>query len=125
MTDLPTDRLLRACGWLGVIAIAVLSLVPGHARPHVLEVSQLEHVAAYCATAAALAWGYGGGRNALTVGLMLTAYAAALETAQILVPGRTARVIDMVASALGAWIGVGLAVLVRRAVAAAAAPRRG
>src|SRR5271165_5622602 len=32
----PTDRLLRACGWLGVIAIAVLSLVPGPARPHVV-----------------------------------------------------------------------------------------
>jgi len=61
-----------------------------------------EHVAAYCATAAALAWGYAGRRNALTVGLLLTVYAGA--------------------GGLGAWIGVGLVGLHRRAVEAAAPP---
>jgi len=119
MMDAPTDRLLRAVGWLGVIAIAVLSLVPGQARPHVMEVSQIEHASAYCATAAALAWGHAGRRNALTVGLLLTVYAAVLEATQIYVPGRSARLIDFAASGVGAWIGVGLVVLLRRAIIAA------
>ncbi len=113
-----TATALQACGWLAVIAIAVLSLVPASARPHVFAVSQLEHVAAYCATAAALACGYPGRRNLLTVGLLLTVYAAALETAQFFVPGRTARLIDVVAGGLGAWIGAGLVALLRRALAA-------
>jgi VanZ family protein len=109
----------RACGWLGVATIAVLSLVPGSARPHVLPVSQLEHVAAYCATAAALAWGYPGRRNLLTVGLLLSAYAAMLEAGQLWVPGRTAQLIDAAAGALGAWIGISLAVALRLAWPAA------
>jgi VanZ family protein len=130
MTARPMARLLRACrrqtncwqtrgwqacGWLGVIAIAVLSLVPGTARPHVLAVSQLEHLAAYAATAAALALGHPGRRNLIVIALLLAVYAAALEVAQLWVPGRSARLIDAAAGALGAWIGVSLVVLLRRA----------
>ena len=49
---------LRCLGWLSVATIALLSLVPGSVRPHVLATGQLEHFVAYAGTATLLAAGY-------------------------------------------------------------------
>jgi VanZ family protein len=105
----------RVCGYFGVAAIAVLSLVPGSGRPHLMAVSQIEHVIAYCATAMMLALGHPGRRAPPAIVGLLTVYAALLEVAQLFVPGRTARLIDVAAGALGTAIGIGLALLLRRA----------
>jgi VanZ family protein len=94
----------RAVGYLGVVAIAVLSLLPGSWRPRVLAVSQFEHVAAYGAIGALLALGHPASPS--VIALLLIAYAAALELGQLLVPGRTASLIDVAAGGLGALIGV-------------------
>ena len=104
----------RAVGWLGVVAITVLSLVPGSFRPHVLAVSQFEHVAAYALTAVALVLGYPGRRAPRTIVLLLTFYAALMELAQLFIPGRNASLIDIAAGGLGAGIGAMLVLLLRR-----------
>ena len=96
-------RLVRTLGTCAVVVIAVLSLVPNELRPHVGP-KLLEHFAAYFATSAllALAWPQ---RSAVFV-FALPAYSAALELAQMWVPGRTTSFADFAASALGAFVGV-------------------
>jgi VanZ family protein len=111
----------RVCGYVGVVAIAVLSLMPGSGRPHLLPVSQIEHVIAYGATAMMLALGHPGRRAPPAIVGLLTVYAALLEVAQLFVAGRTARLIDVAAGVLGAAIGTSLALLLRRARSAVAA----
>ena len=106
-----TAKSLRITGWLGVVAIAVLSLVPGELRPQILVSNLLEHFAAYCATSFALAFGYLGHTRVLPIALLLTIYAAILETAQLWVPGRASRIIDFAAGSLGAWAGISLVLL--------------
>ena|SRR5215510_6760996 len=101
----------RAAGWAAVVLIAVLSLVPGEARPHVVASSQLEHVAAYTVAASSLAFGYFGFGNLIALATLLPIYAAVLELLQFWVPGRTARVIDVVAGTAGSWIGISTIVL--------------
>jgi len=109
----PTTLVFRVCGWAAIAAIAILSLVPGDLRPHVLPVSQLEHFAAYLVAASALILGYPGVRRAVTIASALPVYAAVLEILQSWVPDRSARLIDVVAGALGAWGGIALILVVR------------
>jgi VanZ family protein len=100
--------MFRIVAWSGVAAIVVLSLLPGHDRPHLVEVSQFEHVGAYGAAGVALALGYTQLRSHVMIGLCLMALAGALELGQLWVPGRNARVIDWAAGSLGAWAGIAL-----------------
>ena len=104
MTNL---QLLRIVSWLGVSAIVVLSLLPGQDRPHLVDVSQFEHLAAYGIVGLVLAFAYAQRRVQLAIGLGLTALAGALEIGQLWIPGRYARVIDWAAGSLGAWLGIG------------------
>jgi VanZ family protein len=101
----------RIAGWIGVALIAILSLIPGEVRPHTMSSNQLEHVAAYLVTASALTLGYFGIRNAISIAICLPIYAAVLETLQLWVPNRMVRIIDVIASAGGSWIGVLLVVV--------------
>jgi hypothetical protein len=57
--------LFRYLGLGALIAIAVLSEVPGELRPHILAVGQLEHFLAYFGAALLLALGFWSRRNAL------------------------------------------------------------
>jgi VanZ family protein len=111
-------QLLRVLAWLAIAAIVVLSLLPGQDRPHLVEVSQFEHLGAYGLAGAILALAYARPRWQVATGFGLTALAGALELAQLLVPGRNARVIDWAAGSAGAWAGVvamaGLAWLMMR-----------
>ena len=117
---------LRILGLVAVAMIGVLSLVPGHARPHVLWTGMLEHVAAYFITACLLCLGCLESRltgepivtPARRIALLLTAYGAILELLQLFVPGRRPAMLDWGADALGAWLGVGLIWLLRRPVLA-------
>ena len=88
-------------------AVAVLSLVPETYRPQVPGVSDtLEHIVAYALvgflTAALLG-------HAVTLPVIFGAivvYAGLLEVAQTLVPCRSASLKDLLASGIGALIGV-------------------
>lgn len=100
--------LLRLAGWVAVAAIAVLSLVPGEARPHTIESGQVEHLIAYAGTSLLLALGYLWRVRAVAIGAALTGYAAILEAMQILIPGRGPRLVDFAMSSLGVWLAIAL-----------------
>ena len=103
----------RAFAWLAVLAILILSLVPGEVRPSVLPGIYTEHFVAYAVAGSLLASGYLNSRSMLIIGIILTICAGALETAQLWIPGRLSRPTDFAVSALGAWIGLGLIWLLR------------
>jgi VanZ family protein len=119
----------RVSGMLAVAAIGILSLVPGHARPHVLWPGGLEHVLAYFVAASLLCLGFLHSRPtthsdpapgpALRIACLLTGYGGILEALQLFVPGREPAMLDWGADALGAWLGAGLVWLLRRPVLAA------
>jgi len=85
---------LRCLGWISVATIAMLSLVPGSERPHVLATGLLEHFVAYAGAAALLAAGYTAKRQLIGISVLLPVYAACLEILQIFIPGRSAQMID-------------------------------
>jgi VanZ family protein len=99
-------RLMRAAAWIAVAAIAVLSVLPGEDRPHVLESSQMEHLEAYSATAAALAVGYAQVRARIAIGVGLSLLAGSFEILQVWIPGRDPKVSDWIVSSVGAWAGL-------------------
>jgi len=102
----PAIFVLRCLGWICVATIAVLSLVPGSVRPHVMATGQLEHFVAYAGTATLLAAGYPTKKQLIRISILLPVYAACLETLQIWQPGRTAQMIDVMAGTIGSWIGI-------------------
>jgi VanZ family protein len=101
-------------GFLSIIIIAVLSLVPGSMRPHTGAPSQFEHVAAYVLAAGFLTVGYDNRRYPAVIALFLSIFSAVLEIAQTQIPGRNAAVLDFVASSIGAVIGCALTWVVLR-----------
>jgi hypothetical protein len=108
----------RAAWWAGLAAIVVLSLVPGWERPrYALGMSGLfEHFIAYMLTAGALGLGYRKTTIRGALFALLVACAALLETAQIWIPSRTARLIDFGASSIGAGLGLLAAVVIEHLV---------
>lgn len=106
--------------WAVVILVAAVSLVPGNLRPHLLFSSKLEHVVAYAFVAAVLSIGIKRPLHLLAIGILLPAYAAALECAQLWVPGRDPKLIDVAAGAVGSSLAVASVFLIKRF----AAPKR-
>ena len=114
LQTVPLASVFRLAGWIGVLIIAVLSLVPGAERPHTGAPSQIEHYSAYLLVGFVLALGYIQNRGVVTIGLLLVFYACLLEFAQLFIPGRYARVVDALVSAMGAWTGIMLAFVFHR-----------
>jgi len=100
---------------LAVLTVIVLSVVPGNLRPHVLGNDYYEHFAAYFLIGSLLAIGYLRPMQLLSSGVLLAICAASLEFVQLWIPGRTASAGGFATSAIGAWIGHLVIVLVRRA----------
>jgi VanZ family protein len=100
----------RTGAWLLAVAIIVLSFVPPSLRPETDLPHDLEHFAIFVATGVAFGVGYS--RRPGLVSVWLVIFAGAIEFAQILVPGRHARLSDFVVDALAAWIGAATASLV-------------
>ena len=100
-------KIFRWLAWIAVIAVAVLSLVPGEFRPHVTTSNYIEHFAAYFLTSAVVALAYRATiQSVLAIMFFLVTYAGLLETAQLWIPGREARFTDFVASTLGVVAGI-------------------
>lgn len=103
--------LWRAAGWLGVLAVCVVSLIP--VPPETVEAAggdKLVHALGY----AALAFWFAqlvpaAGRSRWLVALGFTALGAGLELAQALVPWRSTEGWDVAADALGAFAGAAAA----------------
>ncbi len=102
---------LRLAPWLCVPTIAILSLVPGQARPHTGLPGQAEHFLAYLMTALVLGCQARNLTSRITLAIALCAYGGMLEVLQIWIPGRSAQVIDFAASSFGALTGVLLSAL--------------
>jgi hypothetical protein len=99
-------RISAVASWLGVLVIAILSLVPGNLRPHTVLPGPLEHTLAYALTGAALAFGYRGMDFRLLCLVGLSAGSVVLEILQAFVPGRSPSALDAVASSSGAALGM-------------------
>lgn len=101
----------RGAGWLGVLAVAVVSLLP--VPPEAVDAAggdKLLHLAGY----GALAWWFGqlqpaAGLLRWRVAAGLTLLGAALEGAQYLVPWRSTEGWDLAADAGGAVLGLAVA----------------
>jgi hypothetical protein len=99
-------RISAVAGWLGVLIIAILSLVPGNLRPHTVLPGPLEHTLAYALAGAALAFGYRGMDFRLLCLVGLGAGSVVLEILQASIPGRSPSAVDVVASSSGAALGM-------------------
>jgi hypothetical protein len=99
-------RISAVAGWLGVLIIAILSLVPGKLRPHTVLPGPLEHTLAYALAGAALAFGYRGMDFRLLCLVGLGAGSVVLEILQASIPGRSPSAVDVVASSSGAALGM-------------------
>jgi hypothetical protein len=106
--------MLRSAAWICVLLLAVLSLVPGHAQIRTGAPGIIEHIGAYCATAALFTVAYPAVNRARII-LGLVCYAGVLELAQSLVPDRSATVWDFGGSGLGVLLGVLIGAAVGRA----------
>jgi VanZ family protein len=106
------SRFWKAIAWAGYVAIVIVSLVPGSVRPHIPGFpGELEHFLAYGVAGSAYGLAYCSILARVVSGLILTGGAALLEGLQSFVPNRTPELADIFASSVGAWIGLGFAVL--------------
>jgi VanZ family protein len=106
--------LFRAVGWASVVAIVVVSLVPGDARPDTGLPGQIDHIIAYRGTAGLLGLGYPAAKLRFGMIVMLISLAAMLEVAQRWIPGRHPQFIDFAASVAGRCFGMLAAMVVHR-----------
>jgi VanZ family protein len=111
-------ELARIAGWLGLLAIAVLTLLPGDSQPRIRSAVPKEvlEYSAYMLTSGTLALGYRGLRARIVLAACFPPYAMALQVAQSWVPGRTATIEDFLHSVVGAMLGILAAALVDRLV---------
>lgn len=98
----------RVAAWALACAVILLSVVPPDLRPVTPLPHDVEHFGIFWGTGFAFALAYPH-RNVL-LPTLLVSFAAAVELAQLFVPGRHARLSDFVVDALGVCIGL-LAVL--------------
>jgi len=105
--DVMLTGLCRAGFALGVVTVAVLSLLPQDVMPKVELSDKVGHFIAYAAIAAA---GLLGWRTAAApVAIASILLGGALEIAQMFVPGRSAELLDFVVDAGGVAAGMLLA----------------
>jgi VanZ family protein len=105
-------KIVHFIGWLLVLVIVLLSLVPATMRPGTPVPHDLEHFSIFAATGFALGFGYA--RRPVVIMIALFGFAGAIEVAQMLLPDRHPRLIDFAVDALAVCIGAGLALLTHR-----------
>jgi VanZ family protein len=104
---------LRLAAIGALLALAVLSLVPGELRPHVAGSGNFEHLLAYLATGLLVPLGLPR-LQAWRTPLLLVILAGLFEVAQIYVPHRGPGLDNWLASAAGAGAAAVLMAVVRR-----------
>lgn len=103
---------LAAC----LLAIVVLSLVPGELRPQTGAPGEFEHFIAYMGTGLFIAARYRSLRPRLALWAATAALSFALEFIQKFVPGREPDIFDALASSSGLTLGVLLGALIIGAI---------
>ena len=99
------ERAALGLGWLGSASILVLSLVPGNERPHALSSGHAEHFLAYFVTAFCFSLGARSPAGRWTAFASLSLVSAAVEVAQLWIPGRTGELDGFIFSSAGALAG--------------------
>jgi VanZ family protein len=107
LSNLQMQKLFQIAGWFVAFLIVILSLVPPSLRPVTDLPYNLEHALIFLAIGASFEIGYP--RMIFVNAIGLTAFAGAVELAQLWSSGRHARVSDFIVDALAALIGVGIA----------------
>ena len=97
----------RIMAWLLALAILVLSVVPAKWRPETGIPHDIEHFGIFAATGFAFGLGYA--RRYATLAIVMLIFAAAIETAQLFVPGRYALLTDFFLNTLALFYGVAAA----------------
>jgi len=110
-------KLAKIAGWASLGFIVYATLVPPGMRPTLGDIgANYERFAAYAVASGLLVLAYP--RHPVRVGILVIAFAIALEFAQLEIPGRDARVADMLVKAAGGLAGIVAAALWNRRVAA-------
>ena len=104
--------LVRAAGWLVIIVIIILSLVPAQARPHSGASGGFEHLLAYLSAGILLGFGYPDRKARIKLGVLLIVLAGGLEILQLWVPGRHSELAGFLGSFSGATLGMAAAAMV-------------
>jgi VanZ family protein len=102
-------EILQVAGYLAVLLIGVLSLLPGALRPQTGVPGQFEHLIAYFGASVVLAL-HADSSPRWSVSLLLVPYAGGLELAQLFIPGRHARLSDFLFNSIGAALGAVVAI---------------
>lgn len=102
----------RVIACICIVAIAILSLLPGQSRPHTGLPGQAEHFIAYAGTGFFLAVGYYDSRQRLFGWLALVVASGVFEVLQNFVPGRSPSVFDALASSSGLTLGLLTALII-------------
>jgi len=113
LTGLRVRRYARFVAWSLAAAIVILSLVPPTLRPETPAPHDLEHGIIYAA--AGFAFGLGYELRLTTFGAVFLLFCGIVESMQLLVPGRHARLSDFVVDTVAMCAGAGVALLVGRA----------
>jgi VanZ family protein len=92
--------------------VAALSLVPAATLPSTSIGDKVEHVIAYAVLGLLAAASFA--RGAVRVILGLSAFGLAIELLQVFSPGRSPDVLDVMADIVGAILGCGVAIVLRR-----------
>jgi VanZ family protein len=100
------QRVFQAVAWLLAVAIVMLSLGPPSTRPVTGAGHNLEHLLIFAAMGVAFCFGYP--RRFLLLPIALLAFTAAIELAQMMVPGRHARLNDFLTDAAAVCVGIGV-----------------
>jgi VanZ family protein len=95
--------ILRIIAWLLAAAVTFATLGPPRLRPHSHLGQDGEHALAFVLVGLAFGLAYTG--NRLRTGVIMVVLIGALELAQLIVPGRHARLEDFIVDALAACVG--------------------
>jgi VanZ family protein len=98
------QNIIRVVAWLLLSAIVFLSVVPPSSRPTTSGPHTFEHAAIFLATGISFGMAYLGREWLLSIGAIL--FCAAIEVAQLYVPGRHGRLSDFIVDATTAILGV-------------------
>jgi VanZ family protein len=115
-STIPVLRKSAYCaGWLLILAITVLSVVPAAWRPETSAPHNLEHFAIFWLTGFAFGLAYD--RKPAVVITALVMFSGAIEIAQVLIPDRHSRAGDFIVDAVAASIGAVIASTIVRIAA--------
>ena len=106
------QRLAQILGWILLLAIVALSVVPPSLRPVTILPRDFEHPAIFLLAGAAFGLGYKNGFLAWLLGL--STFTLAIEITQRWIPGRHARGLDFFVDAFSIGVGLTIGAMVAR-----------